>query len=223
MPSESILRDVLIRMDPLDLDQALQGWNAQYGVIDESLAIDGKTLCNTISKRWTAESYYRFLEVMGVEAVSNHADYRLLSRRALNSLSQYREVNLFLRGIVPLIGLPSKTVRYTRGERFSGVSKYPLRKMLALALEGVTSFSVVPLRIITFLGFVIFLGSGILGLWVLYAALTKDIVPGWASTVLPIYFLGGIQLLCIGIIGEYLGKIYYEVKQRPRYNIEKVV
>lgn len=198
------------------VDAYREGYDVVYGV-RENRSTD------SLFKRWSAESYYRVLEMMGVEAIFNHADCRLLSRCALKSLSQYREVNLFLRGIVPLIGLPSKTICYTRGERFSGKSKYSLKKMLALALDGLTSFSVMPLRIITFLGFFIFLGSVILGLWVLYVNFTKDTVPGWASTVLPIYFIGGIQLLCMGVIGEYIGKIYKEVKQRPRYNIEKIV
>jgi polyisoprenyl-phosphate glycosyltransferase len=156
--------------------------------------------------------------------VFNHADYRLLSRRALKCLESYREVNLFLRGIMPLLGFRSTEVAYTRAERFAGESKYSMRKMLALALDGVTSFSAFPLRMITMIGLVVFALSSAMGLWALWASLFGvATVPGWTSTVVPVYLLGGVQLLCIGIIGEYLSKIYLEVKQRPRYFIEKLV
>lgn len=175
-------------------------------------------------KRRSAEMFYGFLGVMGVESVFNHADYRLMSRRAIEALREFREVNLYLRGLVPLVGFASTTVQYDRTDRFAGVSKYPLTRMLGLALDAVTSFSVAPLRFITFLGFIVFFLTLIITGWVLWVRLFTDhAIPGWASTTLPMYFLGGVQILCIGVIGEYLGKIYTEVKRRPRYVIEKVM
>ena len=175
-------------------------------------------------KRVTAQGFYRFLSALGAESVYNHADFRLMSRRAIEALKSFREVNLFLRGMVPLIGFKSAIVYYTRGERFAGESKYPLRKMLALAWDAVTSFSVAPLRFITGLGFLVFLLSAAMGAWTLWVRLfTNHAIPGWDSTMLPIYLLGGLQILCIGVIGEYLGKVYQETKARPRYIIEKCV
>jgi polyisoprenyl-phosphate glycosyltransferase len=175
-------------------------------------------------KRATAQGFYRFISAMGAESIYNHADFRLMSRRAIEALKSFREVNLFLRGMVPLIGFKSAIVYYRRGERLAGESKYPLRKMLALALDAVTSFSVAPLRFITGLGFLVFLLSAVMGVWTLWVKLFTDhAVPGWASTMLPIYLLGGIQILCIGVIGEYLGKVYQETKARPRYIIEKCI
>lgn len=174
-------------------------------------------------KRFSAEGFYRLIALLGAQTVFNHADYRLLSRRAVEALKEYREVNLFLRGIVPLIGFRSAIVYYDRDVRFAGESKYPLRKMIALALDAVTSFSVVPLRFITLLGFLVFFFSVVMSGYVLWIRLFTDIaVPGWASTTLPVYFLGGIQILCLGVIGEYLGKVYSEIKARPRYFIEEI-
>jgi len=179
---------------------------------------------DTPMKRGTAQLFYRLIRWLGVETVYNHADFRLMSRRAVEALRTFGEVNLYLRGIVPLIGYQSVTVEYDRAARFAGVSKYPIKKMIALAVDAVTSFSAVPLRLIGFLGFVIFFGTVIVSLWVLWIRLFTDrAVPGWASTVLPLYFVGGVQILCIGIIGEYLGKIYVEVKARPRYVIDKII
>lgn len=175
-------------------------------------------------KRTTAVGYYRLLARLGVDVVFNHADYRLLGRRALAALRQFSEVNLFLRGIVPQLGFRSACVEYDRAERFAGESKYPLRKMLAFAWDGVTSFSAVPLRWITALGFTVSLAAFGVGAWVLGVRLAvPGAVPGWASTVLPVLFLGGIQLLSLGVIGEYVGKIYGEAKRRPRFVIEKTV
>ncbi|MCW2313659.1 glycosyltransferase family 2 protein [Rhodoferax antarcticus] len=172
-------------------------------------------------KRNTALMYYRIMKTMGVDLVHNHADFRLLGRRAVEALRQYGEVNMFLRGIVPLIGYRAATVKYDRAERFAGVSKYPLRKMLTFAIEGVTSFSIVPLRLITLMGFIVSAFSFAMILFIIYGALVINaVIPGWASSVVPIYFLGGIQLLSIGILGEYVAKIYLETKQRPRYFIE---
>jgi polyisoprenyl-phosphate glycosyltransferase len=199
------------------VDRYREGYEVVYGVRDNRDA-------DSFLKRLTAQSYYTLLRLMGVDIVFNHADYRLLSRRALRCLESYREVNLFLRGIMPLLGFRSTEVAYTRVERFAGESKYSLRKMLALALDGVTSFSAFPLRMITMIGLVVFALSSAMGLWALWAHLFGvATVPGWTSTVVPVYLLGGVQLLCIGIIGEYLSKIYLEVKQRPRYFIEKLV
>jgi len=175
-------------------------------------------------KRASAQVFYRIINALGAESIYNHADFRLMSRRAIEALKSFREVNLFLRGLVPLIGFKSAIVYYSRSERFAGESKYPLRKMIALALDAVTSFSVAPLRFITGIGFFVFLLSIGMGVWTLWVKLfTTHAVPGWASTMLPIYFLGGIQILCIGILGEYLGKVYQETKGRPRYIIEKHV
>ncbi len=178
---------------------------------------------DTIFKRMTAESFYRLMRAMGAETVNNHADFRLLSRRAVHALKGFREVNLFLRGIVPLIGFRSAMVYYDRTERFAGESKYPLRKMVEFALDAITSFSVVPLRIITGIGLSVFLLTVSLSIWVLWVRLTNDrAAPGWASTLLPLLFVGGVQILCLGVIGEYLGKIYTETKGRPRYFIEQM-
>lgn len=173
-------------------------------------------------KRTTANFFYKLLRLMGGQIIEHHADFRLMGRSVIEGLREFREVNLFLRGIIPLIGFKSSIVHYDRTARFAGTSKYPFKKMLSLALDGITSFSIVPLRMITILGFFVFLISSLMGMWVLISALLTDaMVPGWASTILPIYFLGGIQVLCIGVLGEYIGKIYKETKQRPRYFIEK--
>jgi polyisoprenyl-phosphate glycosyltransferase len=174
-------------------------------------------------KRVTAETFYRILRSLGSESIYNHADYRLLSRRVIECLKTYREVNLYLRGIIPLIGFRSSVISYDRGDRFAGKSKYPLTKMTALALDAVTSFSVVPLRLITLTGFVIFAGSIAVTMWVLWARFfAHNVVPGWASIVLPLCFFGGLQLFCTGMLGEYLGKTYAEVKARPRFFIERI-
>ena len=179
---------------------------------------------DTAFKRLTAGLYYRMLRTMGVDTISNHADYRLMSRQAIECLKEFSEVNLFLRGIVPLIGFRSTIVYYDRAERYAGESKYPLRKMIMFAIEGITSFSAVPLKLITMLGLFLSLSSIVAVTWALLVRLFNEkAVPGWASTVLPMYFLGGVQLFSIGIIGEYLAKIYMEVKGRPRYFIEKIL
>ncbi|HIE58676.1 MAG TPA: glycosyltransferase [Hydrogenothermaceae bacterium] len=173
-------------------------------------------------KRITAEGFYKAMRLMGVNIVYNHADFRLLSRRALEHLKEYKEVNLFLRGLIPLLGFESTTVTYDISERMAGESKYPLRKMLSFAWNGISSFSVTPLRFISAIGFILFISTLILTIYSLWIALfTDEAVPGWASTVLPIYFIGGVQMLSLGIIGEYIGKIYLEIKARPRYIIEK--
>ena len=163
------------------------------------------------------------LGAMGVEVVFNHADFRLMTRLAIDSLKQFGEVNLYLRGIIPQLGFRTSEVAYTRSPRLAGETKYPVSKMLALSVQGVTSFSIVPLRLITALGFFISLVSICFGVWALIVKLlSESALPGWASTVVPMYFLGGLQLLSLGVIGEYLGKVYMETKRRPRYAIEKI-
>lgn len=181
-----------------------------------------RRISDTFFKRFSAETYYKLLKLLGVKVVFNHADYRLMSRRAIEALKQYGEANLFLRGIVPLIGFRTTAVHYERGERFAGSSKYSLKKMLMLAFDGITSFTAFPLRIISIVGLLVSMVSlGMIG-WVLWIKLfTTQAVPGWASSVIPIYFLGGLQLLSIGVLGEYVAKIYFETKRRPRYFIEE--
>ena len=195
-------------------DKFIDGCDVVYGVRN-------KRETDTFFKRTTAQGFYKFMKVLGVDVVYNHADYRLMSRRALEALSEYKEVNLFLRGIVPLIGYRSDYVYYDRNERFAGESKYPLKKMLSFALDGITSFSVKPLKMISNLGVILSFLS-ILGL--IYALVSYFMglaVAGWTAIVCSIWLLGGIQLLCLGVVGGYIGKIYSEVKARPRYKIEE--
>ncbi|WP_252242323.1 glycosyltransferase family 2 protein [Clostridium sp. ZBS18] len=174
---------------------------------------------DTLFKKITALGFYKFMNVLGVDVMYNHADYRLMSKRALDGLSQFKEVNLFLRGIVPLIGYRYSVVEYERHERFAGESKYPLKKMLAFALDGITSFSIKPIRLITGLGFFIFLVSFIALIYSLIVKFLGETVAGWTSLTLSIWLIGGIQLLSLGVIGEYIGKIYNETKHRPRFII----
>lgn len=174
-------------------------------------------------KRTSAQLFYKFLKIMGAETVYNHADYRLLSKKAIEALSRYKEVNLYLRGMVSLVGFKSTCVYYDRLPRVAGKSKYPLYKMISLALEGITSFTVKPIRIITTVGFLIAIISFIGIVWSVIARLIGNTVSGWASTVAIICFLGGIQILSIGVIGEYIGKIYLETKHRPRYIIDEKI
>jgi glycosyltransferase involved in cell wall biosynthesis len=177
---------------------------------------------DTWFKRATAEGYYRLLKRFGVDVVFNHADYRLMSRRAIEALRDFPESNVFLRGLVPQLGFPSGEVPYTRAERFAGESKYPLSKMFALAWQGITSFSAVPLRAITALGMVVSVLSLAMGLWALGVRLLSDeAVPGWASIVIPLFLISGVQLLSLGIIGEYLAKVFMETKRRPLFFIEQ--
>ena len=174
---------------------------------------------DTFFKRFTAEGFYRFLSAMGADVVFNHADYRLISARVLREFADFKEVNLFLRGMVPLVGFPSATVYYERHERLAGKSHYPLKKMLALAFDGITSLSIKPLRLIAGLGLIVSMLSFIAALWALIAYLCGKTVTGWTSTTCILCLIGGMQLVCLGIIGEYVGKIYMEVKHRPRYII----
>ena len=198
------------------LDEFDQGSDVVYGVRSQRTT-------DTAFKRITAEGFYKLMKALGVDIVFNHADYRLLSRRALGGLAEYREVNLFLRGMVPLVGFKSSTVTYERAERFAGESKYPLKKMLAFAFDGITSLSIKPIRLILGLGVVIFFFSLIMLLYALISKWTGHADTGWTSILASIWMIGGIQLLCLGVIGEYIGKIYSETKQRPRYIIEKVL
>ena len=190
-----------------------EGCDVVYGVRN-------KRDTDTWFKRTTAEGFYKVMKLLGVDVVFNHADYRLMSKRALEGLSEYREVNLFLRGIVPLIGYRSDYVYYDRHERFAGESKYPLKKMLSFALDGITSFSVKPLKLISNLGVLISLLSIFGLLYALISYFAGVAVSGWTAIVCSIWLLGGLQMLCLGVVGGYIGKIYSEVKARPRYRVE---
>lgn len=170
-------------------------------------------------KRFTAEAFYRLMNRLGANTVFNHADYRLLSRRALDGLAEFKEVNLFLRGIVPMIGYRSDTVLYERGERLAGESKYPLKKMLSFAFEGITSLSTKPIRMITALGFLIFFVSIIMLIIFIVQFFMGMTVPGWASVIVSLWAIGGLLMLAVGVVGEYIGKIYLETKARPRFLI----
>ena len=198
------------------LERYYAGCDIVYGV-RSSRAKD------TFFKRFTAEGFYRLMSLMGAETVFNHADYRLMSRRALEGLSQFREVNLFLRGIVPMIGYTAGTVEYERGERFAGESKYPLKKMLAFAMEGITSLSTKPIRYITGLGFLIFAVSILMLIYSIVRWATGATILGWASVICSVWAIGGLILLSLGVIGEYIGKIYLETKGRPRFLIREVL
>lgn len=209
------LQDDIDAMDKM-IDAYHEGYDVVYGV-----RASRKT--DSFFKRFTAESFYKLMKAMGVDIVFNHADYRLMSRRAVEGLADFREVNLFLRGIVPQIGYAWTTVEYDRAKRFAGESKYPLKKMLSFAFDGITSFSVKPMRLILVLGAVIFVLSLLMLLWALVEWVSGKTVSGWASLICSIWMIGGIQLLALGVIGEYIGKVYSETKARPRYIIERVL
>lgn len=206
-------QDDINAMDAM-VDAYLDGCEVVYGV-------RSKRETDTFFKRFTAESFYKLLNAMGAEVVFNHADYRLLSSRVLQEFSKFKEVNLFLRGMVPLVGFKSTSVTYERHERIAGESHYPLSKMLALAFDGITSLSVKPIRMITGFGILVAAVSFIGVLWAVLEALLGDAISGWASMTCIICFVSGVQLICIGVIGEYIGKIYMEVKARPRYIISE--
>jgi len=221
-PGDAIVSiDADLQDDPEVIEQMLDHYHDGAQIV---YGVRKARHTDTAFKRMTAEGYYRILQVMGVDVVFNHADYRLMGRRAIDALKDYGEINIFLRGIVPTIGLTTSIVEYDREERFAGESKYPLKKMLSLAIDGVTSFSAVPLRFIAALGLLTFFGTILLSIWVVWTRfVSDDAIPGWASSVLPMYFLGGIQLLSIGIVGEYVAKIYTESKRRPRYFIDRII
>lgn len=178
---------------------------------------------DTFFKKATAQGFYSLMSKLGVDSVYNHADYRLMSKRAILELEQFSEVNLFLRGIIPLLGFNTAIVEYERAERFAGESKYPLKKMLNFAIDGITSFSVKPLRIVTSLGFIVSLASLLIMIYALTSKLLGHAVEGWTFTILSVWFIGGVQMLSLGVVGEYIGKIYNEVKARPRFIIEKKI
>lgn len=198
------------------IEKFYEGNDVVYGVRSER-----KT--DTFFKRNTAQGFYKVMNALGVDIVYNHADYRLMSKRAVDALSEFKEVNLFLRGIVPLVGFNSEIVEYERNERFAGESKYPLKKMLSFAFEGITSFSVKPIRLVLIIGVIMFISS--LGALAYFLLLWMNgyTVQGWTTVVASIWMLGGIQLLCLGVIGEYVGKIYIESKARPKYIIDKFI
>ena len=206
-------QDDINAMDAM-VDAYLDGCDVVYGVRSSRET-------DTFFKRFTAQSFYKFLAAMGAEVVYNHADYRLISARVLKEFANFKEVNLFLRGLVPLVGFKSTSVTYSRAERIAGESHYPLKKMIALAVDGITSLSVKPLQMIMgfglFVAFISFIGC----LWALITALCGHPASGWASMTCIICFVSGVQLICLGVIGEYIGKIYLETKQRPRYIISE--
>ena len=206
-------QDDIGAMDQM-VDAYLDGAEIVYGVRSSRET-------DTFFKRFTAQSFYKLLNRMGADTVYNHADYRLVSARVLKEFANFREVNIFLRGMFPLVGFKSTSVYYERNERLAGESHYPLRKMLALAFDGITSLSVKPIRMITGLGVVISIASFLLILYALIAWITGRAVAGWASTLIAVAFLGGIQLISLGVIGEYVGKIFLETKQRPRYIVSE--
>lgn len=198
------------------IDKFLEGKDIVYGVRSTRET-------DTRFKRGTAHAFYKLMNAMGADTLEDHADYRLMSKRALEALAEYEEVNLFLRGIVPMIGFETDVVYYKRHERFAGESKYPLKKMLAFAVEGITSFSIKPIRMITTLGFFLFSISVLLLVYFFVLWLVGHTVAGWTTIVLSVWGIGGLQLLALGVIGEYIGKTYMEVKHRPRYKIESVL
>lgn len=190
-----------------------EGCDIVYGVRN-------KRGTDTFFKRTTAQGFYKFMKTMGVDVVYNHADYRLMSKRALEGLAEFSEVNLFLRGMVPLIGYKTDSVYYDRAERFAGESKYPLKKMLSFAFDGITSFSVKPIKMVWTLGVLVCFLSVLAAVYVLVSMLWGSVSAGWASLMISIWFIGGVQLISVGLIGEYIGKIYKETKRRPRFIIE---
>ena len=206
-------QDDINAMDAM-VDAYLDGCEVVYGV-------RSKRDTDTFFKRFTAEGFYKLMNWMGAEVVFNHADYRLISSRVLQEFANFKEVNIFLRGMIPLVGFKSTSVYYERAERIAGESHYPLKKMLALAFDGITSLSVKPIRMITGFGVTVSILSFVGVLWALVSQLTGSTVSGWASTMCVICFMGGVQLVCLGVIGEYVGKIYMETKRRPRYIISE--
>ncbi|WP_294632622.1 glycosyltransferase family 2 protein [uncultured Bacteroides sp.] len=205
-----------INVIPEMIDRYQEGYDIVYGVRKER-----KT--DTFFKRNTALAFYRLMKAMGVKSVYNHADYRLMSQRAVRQLCRFRERNLYLRGMVPLIGYRTACVYYNRDKRFAGESKYPLRKMLNFAIDGITSFSVKPVRMIFWIGCIFILIALCVTAWTLRAYFYHNTVPGWSSLMISLWFVGGIILVALGIVGEYIGKIYIEVKDRPRYNEEELL
>jgi hypothetical protein len=207
------LQDDINAMDEM-IEQYTDGCDVVYGIRNHRDA-------DSFFKRSTAILFYRVMNWMGVQMVSNHADYRLMSRRALNGLAEFREVNLFLRGIVPMIGYKAGEVYYDRAERFAGESKYPFNKMVAFAMDGITSCSIVPIRMITSLGVAVFFISIVFLIWGIVQRFRGVTVPGWSSVIVSIWAIGGLILLALGVLGEYIGRIYLETKGRPRFLIDE--
>ena len=218
--------DMAISMDA-DLQDDIDAVDAMveeyYAGCDIVYGVRSSRKKDTFFKRFTAEGFYKLMNAMGAETVFNHADYRLMSKRALEGLAQFKEVNLFLRGIVPMIGYRTGTVTYERGERFAGESKYPLKKMLSFAMEGITSLSVKPIRMITGLGFLVFLISIAMLIYSIVRWAMGETIMGWASLICSVWAIGGLILLSLGVIGEYIGKIYLETKERPRFLLREVL
>ena len=206
-------QDDIDAMDKM-VDAYLDGCEVVYGVRSSRIT-------DTFFKRYTAESFYRLLNALGAEIVFNHADYRLISSKVLHEFANFKEVNIFLRGTVPLVGFKSTSVYYDRKERVAGKSNYSLKKMISLAFDGITSLSVKPIRIITSLGIFVSCLSFLMSIWIIVSFFIGNTVQGWASTCALVSFIGGIQLVCTGVIGEYIGKIYLETKARPRYIISE--
>lgn len=216
--------DMLISMDADlqdDINAIDEMLDKYYGGCDVVYGVRSTRDTDTFFKKFTAEGFYKVMRLLGAKVVFNHADYRLMSRRAVEGLEQFPEVNLFLRGMVPMVGYPSDTVYYARGERFAGESKYPLKKMLSFAFEGITSLSVQPIKLITRLGFLVFLLSGLFLLYSFIRYFTGNTTPGWASLIVSVWAIGGLILMSIGVIGEYIGKVYLETKGRPRFIVEE--
>ena len=216
----SISLDADLQDDINVIDKFIEKFNDGCDVV---YGVRSERQTDTVFKRTTAQGFYKIMKALGVDIVYNHADYRLMSKRALDSLQDFKEVNLFLRGIVPLIGYKSDVVLYQRNERFAGESKYPLKKMLSFAFEGITSFSVKPIRLILTVGIIMFISSLAALLYFLIIWMAGKTVQGWTTVVASIWMIGGIQLLCLGVIGEYIGKIYIETKERPKYIIDKFI
>lgn len=206
-------QDDIDAMDKM-VDEYINGSEIVYGV-------RSKRTTDTFFKRVSAEGFYKLMNFMGAEVVFNHADYRLLSKRVLDELENFKEVNIFLRGMIPLVGFKSTSVYYERKQRMAGKSHYPLSKMLKLAFDGITSLSIKPIRFITGLGIVIAISSFLLIIWAIFTHLRGNAISGWASSTCIMCFIGGVQLICLGVIGEYVGKIYLETKKRPRYIISE--
>lgn len=209
------LQDDIDAIDKM-IEKYHQGFEVVYG-------IRSNRPTDTLFKKLSALGFYKLMNTLGADSVYNHADYRLMSQRVVKELASFKEVNLFLRGIIPLVGFRATTVEYDRGERFAGESKYPLKKMIGFAVEGITSFSVRPLRIVTFLGLFISAASLAVMLYAVFAKVAGHAVDGWTFTIISVWFIGGVQTLSLGVVGEYIGKIYKEVKQRPRFIIEDEV
>lgn len=205
-----------VEIIPQMVQKHQEGFDIVYGVRNERKS-------DTIFKRTTAQTFYKLMNGLGVKTVYNHADFRLMSKRALYQLSNYKERNVFLRGIVPLIGYQSTIVFYERHERFAGESKYPVRKMINFAIEGITSLSIKPVRLIFTTGVIFLIIAFLVLIYTVYSYITHSVVPGWSSVILSIWFVGGVILMSLGIIGEYIGKIYLETKERPLYNIETLL